>query len=204
MSIEVRGNLPTIESGVGNKFAYNAVPMPTLPGPSGASVHPTGGGSVGWTITSAAKNTRNALAFLKYLFTPAAQNVAERTCGVVPAVTALNGPSALWRKLKCGPANSQAFVIAANTATIAPQTPGRVFTDSNTDIPNAVEAVAEGKATLANAFSNLAAQMHADYGQSGADRPSRDSFVAGRMKACMAGPTCGSATQAADGDELTE
>ena len=167
MSIEVRGNLPTIESGVGSKFAYNAVPMPTIPGPGGKQVHPTGGGSVGWTITSGAKHVDNALAFLKYLYTPAAQNVAERTCGVVPAVSALNGPSALWRKLQCGPANSQAFVIAANTATIAPQTPGTVFTASNTDIPNAVEAVTEGKASLQSAFSNLASQMHAAYGQAG-------------------------------------
>jgi len=167
MSIEVRGNLPSVETGVGSKFAYNAVPMPTIPGPGGAQVHPTGGGSVGWTITHGVKNTRNAIAFLKYLFTPAAQDVAERTCGVVPAVTALNGPSALWRKLKCGPANSQAFVIAANTATIAPQTPGRVFTASNTDIPNAVEAVTEGKASLQSAFSTLASQMHAAYGQAG-------------------------------------
>ena len=156
MSIEVRGNLPTIETGVGSKFQYDAVPMPTIKNPSGARVHPTGGGSVGWTITTGAKHIGNALAFLKYLFTPAAQDVAERTCGVVPAVTSLNGPSALWRHLKCGPANSEAFVIAANTATIAPQTPGTVFTASNTDIPNAVEAVTEGKASLQSAFSNLA------------------------------------------------
>jgi multiple sugar transport system substrate-binding protein len=162
MSIEVRGNLPSVEAGVGKKFAYNVVPMPKVNG-----VVPTGGGSVGWTVTSGVKDSANALAFLKYLFSAPAQAVAEKTCGVVPAVTSLNGPTALWRKLKCGPANSQAFVIAANTATIAPQTPGRVFTDSNVDIPNAVEAVSEAKTSLSAGFKSLAAQMHAAYQQSG-------------------------------------
>lgn len=167
MSIEVRGNLPSVESGVGSKFAYNVVPMPRIPGAHKTAVVPTGGGSVGWTVTSGVKDTTNALAFLKYLYTPAAQDVAERTCGVVPAVTSLNGGSALWRKLKCGTANSEAFVIAANTATIAPQTPGRVFTASNTDIPNAVEKVTEGKASLASAFASLKSQIHAAYQQAG-------------------------------------
>jgi ABC-type glycerol-3-phosphate transport system substrate-binding protein len=164
MSIEVRGNLPSVQQGVGTKFAYDVVPMPSIPGPSG-TVIPTGGGSVGWTITSGVKNTANALAFLKYLFSAAGQAVAEKTFGVVPAVGSLNGPTALWRTQAGGPANSAAFVIAANSATIAPQTPGRVFTLSNTAIPNAVEEVTDNKQSLASAFGSLQSQMTAAYAQ---------------------------------------
>jgi hypothetical protein len=54
-------------------------------------------------------------------------------------------------------------VIAADTATIAPQTPGTVFTLSNTDIPNAVTAVTTGHQSYAKAFGNLQAQMDAAY-----------------------------------------
>jgi multiple sugar transport system substrate-binding protein len=165
MAIEVRGNLPTIQQGVGSKFAYDVAPMPSIPGPSGSAVVPTGGGSVGWTITSGVKNTANALAFLKYLFSADGQAVAEKTFGVVPAVGSLNGPTALWRTQAGGPANSSAFVIAANSATIAPQTPGRVFTLSNTAIPNAVEQVTEHKDSLDAAFGSLQSQMGAAYAQ---------------------------------------
>ncbi len=164
MSIEVRGNLPTVQQGVGSKFAYDVVPMPSIPGPSGAVI-PTGGGSVGWTLTSGVKNTANAIAFLKYLFSAPGQAVAEKTFGVVPAVGSLNGPTSLWRTQTGGPANSSAFVLAANSATIAPQTPGRVFTLSNTAIPNAVEEVTENKKSLADAFGSLQSQMTAAYTQ---------------------------------------
>jgi multiple sugar transport system substrate-binding protein len=165
MSIEVRGNLPSVQSGVGSKFAYDVVPMPSIPGPSGTAVVPTGGGSVGWTLTSGVKNTPNALAFLKYLFSATGQAVAEKTFGVVPAVGSLNGPTALWRTQKGGPANSSAFVIAANSATIAPQTPGRVFTLSNTAIPNAVEEVTQHGMSIAAAFGSLQSQMKSAYAQ---------------------------------------
>ena len=50
-------------------------------------------------------------------------------------------------------------MIAANTATIAPQTPGTVFTLSNTDIPAAVTAATTGHESIAKAFTNLQAQM---------------------------------------------
>ena len=89
--------------------------------------------------------------------------MAEKTFGVVPAVGSLNGPTALWRTQPGGPANSSAFVAAANSATIAPQTPGRVFTLSNTAIPNAVEEVTEHKDSLQAAMSSLQSQMNAAY-----------------------------------------
>ncbi len=84
--------------------------------------------------------------------------MAEKTFGVVPAVASLNGPTALWRTHPGGPANSEAYVIAANTATIAPQTPGTVFTLSNTDVPNAVTAATTGHQCIAKAFTNLQAR----------------------------------------------
>ena len=104
-----------------------------------------------------------AIAFLHYLFSAPGQAVAEKTFGVVPAVASLNGPTALWRTLSGGPANSEAYVIAANTATIAPQTPGTVFTLSNTDVPNAVTAATTGHQSIAKAFTNLQSEMNAAY-----------------------------------------
>jgi ABC-type glycerol-3-phosphate transport system substrate-binding protein len=163
MSIEVRGNLPGLQQAIGTKFAYDVVPMPSIPGAGGKQVIPTGGGSLGWGLAPDAVNNPLALAFLKYLFSAAGQAVAEKTFGVVPAVASLNGPTALWRTQPGGPANSEAYVIAAKTATIAPQTPGTVFTLSNTDIPNAVTAATTGHQSIAKAFGALQKQMDAAY-----------------------------------------
>jgi len=163
MSIEVRGNLPGLMQDIGTKFAYDVVPMPSITGANGKQVIPTGGGSLGWTVAPNALNNPLVIAFLKYLFSADGQAVAEKTFGVVPAVASLNGPTALWRTQPGGPANSEAYVIAANTATIAPQTPGTVFTLSNTDIPNAVTAATTGHQSYAKAFTNLQAQMDAAY-----------------------------------------
>jgi multiple sugar transport system substrate-binding protein len=167
MSIEVRGNLPGLQQAIGNKFAYNVVPMPSITAANGKQVIPTGGGSLGWCLAPGAVHNPLAIAFLKYLFSAAGQAVAEKTFGVVPAVASLNGPTALWRTQSGGPANSEAYVIAADTATIAPQTPGTVFTLSNTDIPNAVTAATTGGQSIAKAFTNLQAEMVAAYALNG-------------------------------------
>ncbi len=159
MSIEVRGNLPGLQQSIGSKFKYNVVPMPSIQG----GVIPTGGGSLGWCLAPGAVHNKVALAFLHYLFSAAGQAVAEKTFGVVPAVASLNGPNALWRHLTGGPANSEAYVIAANTATIAPQTPGTVFDLSNTDIPNAITAATTGHQSIASVMKNLQNEMDAAY-----------------------------------------
>jgi multiple sugar transport system substrate-binding protein len=163
MSIEVRGNLPGLQQSIGTSFKYNVVPMPSITAKNGSQVIPTGGGSLGWCLAPNAVHNKLALAFLKYLFSAPGQNVAEATFGVVPAVASLNGPTALWRTQSGGPANSQAYVIAADTATIAPQTPGTVFTLSNTDIPNAVTAATTGGQSIAKAFGTLQTEMNAAY-----------------------------------------
>ena len=113
MSIEVRGNLPGLMKSIGNKFKYNVVPMPTIPNTVGKQVNPTGGGSLGWALAPTAVHGKLALAFLRYLYSAKGQAVAEKTFGVVPAVASLNKPNALWRHLKGGPANTEAYVIAA-------------------------------------------------------------------------------------------
>jgi multiple sugar transport system substrate-binding protein len=159
MSIEVRGNLPGLQTAIGSKFQYNVVPMPSITAASGKQVIPTGGGSLGWCLAPGQTHNALALAFLKYLFSPAGQVVAEKTFGVVPAEAANNGPMAVWRTQSGGPANSSAFVTAAATATIAPQTPGTVFTLSNTDIPAAVTAATTDHESIAKAFTNLQSQM---------------------------------------------
>ncbi len=163
MSIEVRGNLPGIQQAIGTSFNYNVVPMPSITGANGKQVIPTGGGSLGWGLAPGAVHNPVAIAFLHYLFSAAGQAVAEKTFGVVPAVASLNGPTALWRTQPGGPANSEAYVIAARTATIAPQTPGTVFTLSNTDVPNAVTAATTGGESIAKAFTALQKEMVAAY-----------------------------------------
>jgi multiple sugar transport system substrate-binding protein len=163
MSIEVRGNLPGLQQAIGSKFQYNVVPMPSITAANGKQVVPTGGGSLGWGLAPGAVDNPLAIAFLHYLFSAAGQAVAEKTFGVVPAVASLNGPDALWRTQAGGPANSEAYVIAADTATIAPQTPGTVFTLSNTDVPNAVTAATTGHESIAKAFTTLQSQMDAAY-----------------------------------------
>ncbi len=167
MSIEVRGNLPGLQQAIGTKFNYNVVPMPSITAANGKQVVPTGGGSLGWGLAPNALHNSLAIAFLHYLFSAAGQAVAEQTFGVVPAVASLNGPDALWRTQSGGPANSEAYVIAADTATIAPQTPGTVFTLSNTDIPNAVTAATTGHQSIAKAFTNLQSEMVAAYALNG-------------------------------------
>jgi multiple sugar transport system substrate-binding protein len=159
MSIEVRGNLPGLQTAIGSKFAYNVVPMPSVTAANGKQVIPTGGGSLGWCLAPGQTHNTLALAFLKYLFSSAGQVVAEKTFGVVPAEAANNGPMAVWRTQSGGPANSSAYVTAAATATIAPQTPGTVFTLSNTDVPAAVTAATTGHESIAKAFTNLQSQM---------------------------------------------
>jgi ABC-type glycerol-3-phosphate transport system substrate-binding protein len=167
MSMEVRANLPGIISAVGNKFKYNAVPMPSITGANGKKVIPTGGGSLGWALAPNAVHNPLALAFLKYYFSAPGQAVAEATLGEVPAEPSLNGPHALWRTESGGPANTSAYTIAAATATIAPQTPGNVFTLSNIDVPNAVLAVTIGHQSIKTAFTNLQNEMDTAYSQAG-------------------------------------
>ena len=124
MSIEVRGNLPGLQTAIGSKFAYNVVAMPSITAANGKQVIPTGGGSLGWCLAPGQTHNTLALAFLKYLFSPAGQVVAEKTFGVVPAEPSNNGPMAIWRTQSGGPANSSAYVTAAATATIAPPDAG--------------------------------------------------------------------------------
>ncbi len=93
MSIEVRGNLPGLQQAIGSKFQYNVVPMPSITAANGKQVIPTGGGSLGWCLAPGQTHNALALAFLKYLFSPAGQAVAEKTFGVVPAEASNNGPT---------------------------------------------------------------------------------------------------------------
>jgi hypothetical protein len=167
MSIEVRGNLPGLIQAIGNKFKFNVVPMPSITAANGKQVIPTGGGSAGWAVSPGAVHNPLVIAFLKYLYSAPGQAVAEATLGVVPAVTSLNGPTALWRTQSGGPANGAAYAIAASTATIAPQAPGTVFSISNIDIPNAVTAATTGGESIAKAFTNLQTEMNAAYALNG-------------------------------------
>jgi len=120
MSIEVRGNLPGLRRplGTSSPTTWSHSLYHRRQRPAG---HPDRWGSLGWGLPLT-RSTTPCPRFLHYLFSAAGQAVAEKTFGVVPAVASLNGPTPCGAPAG-GPANSEAYVIAANTATIAPQTP---------------------------------------------------------------------------------
>lgn len=162
MGIGVRGNLPGFQAALGAK-GIDVLPMPTIPTPKG-QVRATGGGSVAWGISSGAKNIPQALDFLHWFFSPVGYAAAERTYGIVPAVTSIAAdPNAVWAKLPNNPANNAAFTIAANSVlAIAPQAPGTVFSNSRTTIANAIQEVLAGKSIKA-AMDELQKTTEADY-----------------------------------------
>jgi maltose-binding protein MalE len=161
-SIGVRGDLPSLQAALGASD-LTVLPIPTITGAKG-SVRPTGGGSVGWGISTGAKHVSAALDFLHYFYSPAGYGAAEKTYGIVPAVTSIAAdPKAVWATLPNNPANNAAYTIAANTVqAIAPQAPGTVYSDSQTNIPNAIEAVLGGT-PISTAMAALQTQTQADY-----------------------------------------
>jgi hypothetical protein len=180
MALAVRGGAAGYAAAIGNKFKWNVVTMPTIPIGKSKVDYPVGGGSVSFTLSPSVVNGSaggnhtadlpNAESFIQYLFSAAGSKVGEDTFGIIPAAAALNGPSAEWRHLAGGPGpnqsfptNNNAWSIDAAKAIIAPQTPGTVFTQSNTDVPNFVEAVTTGAESLSSGLSQLQSQMNAAY-----------------------------------------
>lgn len=162
-SIGVRGDLPSLQAALGASD-LTVLPMPTISTPHG-TMRPTGGGSVGWGLTTTAKHVTAALDFLHYFYSPAGYAAAEKTYGIVPAVVSIAAnPKAVWATLPKNPANNAAYSIAANSVqAIAPQTPGSVYSDlQTTTLPNAIEAVLGGK-SIASAFAALQKETLADY-----------------------------------------
>jgi hypothetical protein len=69
----------------------------------------------------------------------------------------------VWATLPNNPKNNAAYTIAANSVqAIAPQAPGTVYSNSQTNIPNAIEAVLGGT-PIQTAMDNLQKQTLADY-----------------------------------------
>ena len=101
-----RGNLPGDQAALGAKN-FDVLPMPTIPSPKG-QVRATGGGSVAWGLSSGVKNTKQALDFLHWFFSPVGYAAAEATYGIVPAVTKIAAdPNAIWAKLPNNPAEQR-------------------------------------------------------------------------------------------------
>ena len=82
----------------------------------------------------------------------------------MPAVTSIAAdPTAPWTKFSGDPVNNAAYTIAANTVqAIAPQTPGTVYSDSQTTIPNMIESVLNGT-SLQTALNTLQTATESDY-----------------------------------------
>jgi hypothetical protein len=180
MALAVRGGAAGYAAAIGKKFKWNVVTMPTITVGKNKPDYPVGGGSVSFTLSPSVVNGSkggnhtadlpNAESFLRYLFSAAGQKVGEDTFGIIPAVPSLNGPSAAWRHLTGGPGPGQTFPsnnspwsFDASKAIIAPQTPGTVFTQSNTDVPNFVQDVTTGHESLAAGLSQLQSEMNTAY-----------------------------------------
>ena len=136
--------------------------MPFVPGVNGPT-RPTGAGSIGFALSSQAKDIPNALAFFHYLFSPTGQSIAEANYGVVPAIPSALTSGAAWQKLPGPPDNVGAFSTAAKTGTIAPQTPNTVYNLTQTAIPKAIEGVVDSHESYSQAFSSMNAAVNAAY-----------------------------------------
>jgi hypothetical protein len=164
MSIGVRGDLPgLIGSSVdptGSPQSIGVLPIPTVNG-----VHPTGGGSVAWGVSTQAHHLTAALDFLHYFYSVPGYAGAEATGGIVPAVVSIaKDPKAAWTTFAGNPVNNAAYTIAATTVqAIAPQTEGTVFNDTqSTYIVNMVESVLSGT-SLSSALSTMETAVDKDY-----------------------------------------
>lgn len=162
MSVEVRGNLPTIRPAVQGKFDFDVVPMPFVQGVHGQT-RPTGAGSIAWAMSTQAKNVPLTMAFFKFLFSQEGQELEENAYGVVPAIPSALSKGAAWQKLPGPPDNVQAYTIAAKSGTIAPQTPRTVYSLTQTDIPKAIEAVVDSHQSYEQAFGQLNTAINAAY-----------------------------------------
>ena len=164
MYIGVRAQLPGVRTATQGKFKFNVVAMPyILPGK-----RPTGAGSVGWALTTQAKNIKLSLDFLHWLYSGSGgMKILEASYGVVPAVPSLFGPNELWRKLPGPPANESAFVTAASQGLVAPQVPGVAFNTSATDIPKAIESVVDSGESITKAFTTLNQEVNTSYSSAG-------------------------------------
>jgi multiple sugar transport system substrate-binding protein len=165
MLVDPRNTTPVIQPAAEGKFVFNAAPMPYVNGVNGP-VRPTGAGSIGWGITTQAGNVPLALAFLNFLVSQQGQSLLEKGYGVIPATSAALQPSALWQHLPPPPANNQAFITAAKTGIIAPQTPNSVYNLVLTDVPKAIQAVVDNHESYAQAFGQLNSAVNAAYASS--------------------------------------
>lgn len=166
MLVDPRNTTPVIRPAAKGKFTFNAAPMPFVNGVHGP-VRPTGAGSIGWGLTTQAKHVPLALAFLKFLVSPKGQAELEKGYGVIPATSAALEPSALWQHLAPPPANNQAFITAAKTGIIAPQTPNAVYNLVLTNVPKAIQAVVDNHEPYAQAFGQLNKTVNAAYSSNG-------------------------------------
>jgi multiple sugar transport system substrate-binding protein len=166
MLVDPRNTTPVIQPAAQGKFTFNAAPMPFVNGVHGA-VRPTGAGSIGWGITTQSKHVPLALAFLKFLVSTQGQSLLEKGYGVIPATSAALEPSALWQHLPPPPANNQAFITAAKTGIIAPQTPNAVYNLVLTNVPKAIQAVVDNHESYAQAFGQLNTTVNAAYSANG-------------------------------------
>lgn len=156
----VKAQAPAVIAAAKGKFDFDVQSMPFLDSPH---KRPTGNGSLGWTMTTQAKDKNLALNFLKYLYSAdGGQPDIQNAGGVVPAVGSLLGPDQPWRK-QTVPANQEAFVEAAQNSVGTPNAPGDAYNVMNNNMKTAIESVVINGDSYDDAFGKLADTVNDAY-----------------------------------------
>ncbi|HEX2037522.1 MAG TPA: sugar ABC transporter substrate-binding protein [Chloroflexota bacterium] len=124
----------------------------------------TGMGTAGNAVSTQTKAPDDAWILAKYMISPTAQRIYAGTYASVPVLRSMrNDPS--WRNLAPPPANTEAFVAAADIGTLPPEFPlacGSVYTGDVQQIMNtAFNAILTGSSGVAPAMGDAARQINA-------------------------------------------
>ena len=160
MFIGTKSSAPRLIKATEGQFSFDVQLMPYLDSPH---KRPIGNGSVGWAMTTQAKNKTLALNFLKYLYSAdGGQPIIQATGGVVPAVESLLGSDQPWSK-QAVPANQAAYVAAAQNSVGTPNAPGDAYNVMNNNMKTAIESVLVNGDSYEDAFTKLAQLVDTAY-----------------------------------------
>ncbi len=160
MFIGVRAHVPIVTAAAKGKFNFDVQSMPYL---DSTQKRPTGNGSLGWAMTTQAKDKTLALNFLKWLYSKdGGMTDIQSAGGVVPAVGSLLVGDQPW-KSETVPANQAAFVQAAQESVGTPNSPGDAYNVMNNNIKTAIESVVINGESYQKAFTTLTQAVDAAY-----------------------------------------
>jgi multiple sugar transport system substrate-binding protein len=159
MMFGIRNASVAIRRNVGANFEWDVELRPAFP-----KKRVTGMGTAGEGVSTQTKHPDASWQLAKYTITPAAQKIYATSYGSIPVLQSMrNDPS--WRTLPAPPANSEAFVKAADFGTLPPDTPlscGTVYVgDLNVLMTRTLTDIVSGKVAAQAGLRDAAAQVSA-------------------------------------------